>query len=392
MTPLRVARYFPPVQARWRPSRGDVALAAAVIALAVLEVSVNPALAPRGPALAIEVALGAVLLARRRAPLPVVVAVAVLMVAEWLAGVPLVEPLVPLVAAVLSGYSAAVRCSAWPAAAAFVVLVAAAQIVSQGAALGNFLFGSVFVGGTFAVGRVVRRRTSENVELERAAGRAKEREAAALLTAAEERRRIARDMHDVISHSVSVMVIQAGGAAQVLESDSARAKEALEAVQRTGRQALGELSHLLGVLREHGEEIGLEPQPGLGDVDALIDRARSSGVAVEVRREGATDGLPPGIELSIYRILQESLTNVLKHSGAKRARILLRYRTDGVELEVSDEGPAPTSAGVPSPATEGGHGLIGMQERVGAYGGTLQAGPQENGGYRVRALIPVESS
>jgi signal transduction histidine kinase len=223
---------------------------------------------------------------------------------------------------------------------------------------------------------------------------AEAREAARARSAADERRRIARDMHDVISHSVSVMVIQAGAAEAVLAADPARAREALAAVQHTGRQALGELAHLLGVLRENGDEVGLEPQPGVVDVSELVGQAERSGLRVRLSCEGSFDPLPPGVQLSAYRIVQEALTNVLKHAGAGSAVVALRAVDHGLEVEVTDDGahrPADDAGTLPEPRMpSGGHGLVGMRERVAAYGGTLNAGPVESGGYRVLARLPAE--
>lgn len=188
----------------------------------------------------------------------------------------------PLLAAVLAMYSAAAHLARWRSVLALAVLLVAdaIQVSVQHLGVGNFLFGLIFAGGTWSVGRLVRHRNRESAGLRQQALEAEAREAALARRAADERRRIARDMHDVISHSVSVMVIQAGAAEAVLGADPHRAREALAAVQHTGRQALGELAHLLGVLRENGDEVGLEPQPGVVDVSELVGQAERSGLRV----------------------------------------------------------------------------------------------------------------
>jgi signal transduction histidine kinase len=202
---------------------------------------------------------------------------------------------------------------------------------------------------------------------------------------AEERTRIARELHDVIAHSVSVMTIQAGAAEEMLKRDPARALEPVRAVQQTGREALNEMKRLVGMLREHDEETGLEPQPRLRDVERLVAQVREAGLQVELRVEGEPRPLPIGIDLSAYRVVQEGLTNALKHAGGgARATVTVSYREDGVAIEVSDDGAAPALPG-------GGHGLTGMRERVGVFGGTFDAGPRASGGFAVRALLPLES-
>jgi signal transduction histidine kinase len=202
---------------------------------------------------------------------------------------------------------------------------------------------------------------------------------------AEERARIARELHDVIAHSVSVMTVQAGAAEEMLKVDPARAFEPVRAVQETGRQALVEMKRLVGVLREHDEEIGLAPQPGVIDIERLAAQMRDAGLPVEVRVEGAARPLPIGVDLSAYRVVQEALTNALKHAGAASAVVTLRYGARDLTVEVTDEGPG-------RGMKPGGHGLIGMRERVGIFGGTFEAGPRPTGGFAVRALLPFEGS
>jgi signal transduction histidine kinase len=192
-------------------------------------------------------------------------------------------------------------------------------------------------------------------------------------------------LHDVIAHSVSVMVVQAAAATEMLKHDPERASQPLAAVEETGRQALVEMGRLVGLLRE-GEHFGLAPQPGLDDLDALAAQVTEAGLPVEVRIEGARRPVPLGIDLSAYRVIQEALTNALKHAGRARAHVLVRFETDALEVEVVDDG----SGG--APMHSGGHGLIGMRERVSVFGGEFHAGPRPGGGYTVRARMPFGSA
>jgi signal transduction histidine kinase len=218
--------------------------------------------------------------------------------------------------------------------------------------------------------------------------RARERRADALeeqarSAVAEERTRIARELHDVIAHCVSVMTVQAGAARMLLGEDPARAREPLLAVEETGRQTLGEMRRLLGMLR-HDAAPGLNPQPGLADLGALLERCERAGLPVELKVEGEPEPLAPGTDLAAYRVVQEALTNAIKHAGPARARVTVRYDRDALALEISDDGRAhPGNGG-------GGHGLVGMRERVSLYGGEFHAGPRAGGGYTVRAQLPRE--
>jgi signal transduction histidine kinase len=209
-----------------------------------------------------------------------------------------------------------------------------------------------------------------------------EREAGARQAAADERNRIARELHDVITHNVSVMVVQAAAANDVFDARPERAREALHAIEDTGRQALGELRRLLDV---EGGGDGTLPQPGLARVDELVANVRAAGLPVALEIEGHRSALPDGIDLSAYRILQEALTNTLKHARATKARVRVRYAADAVELEVTDDG-------VGGSVGNGGHGIVGMRERVALFGGRLDAGSQPEGGFAVRARMPLGTS
>ncbi len=243
---------------------------------------------------------------------------------------------------------------------------------------------AVVVGTAFALGRAMRRRELRLVASdERAAVLEREREEDLRRAASEERGRIARELHDVIAHGVTVMVVQAGAADQIMDRDPVQARQALLAIQDTGRHALTDLRRLLGLVRDE-ETMRLAPRPGLQELDALIDEMRKAGVPIEVEVRGTPRDLPAGVDLSAFRILQEALTNVLKHAGEARARVVVAYTPNAIELEVVDDGRVPSHGH--------GHGLVGMRERVLLYGGTLETGPVEGSGYRVRARLPLDAA
>jgi len=255
---------------------------------------------------------------------------------------------------------------------------------------------------------------------ERAARLERDRDAQARMAAAAERARIARELHDVVAHNVSVMVVQADGAAYALGSDPGRARQALAAISATGRQALSEMRALLGVLRESDDtdaeaELSaggakpatpdvldvpdlpdaagswsstpgsLTPMPDLDQLDDLLEQTRAAGLRVACTIEGDAQRLPAGTGLAVYRIIQESLTNTRKHAGpGARASVLLRYTRDGVEVAISDDG-----IGSAAPCDGAGHGLTGMRERAAMYGGSVQAGPASGGGFAVTARLPI---
>jgi signal transduction histidine kinase len=239
----------------------------------------------------------------------------------------------------------------------------------------------------WTTGLVLRRRTEHAARLEeRAIMLEQRREADAREAVAAERARIARELHDVVAHSVSVMTVQASGVRRLLKPEQEREREALETVERTGREALAEMRRLLGVLRETDGAAELAPQPGLDGLDRLLDQVRASGLPVELTVEGDRRPLPAGVDLSAYRIVQEALTNALKHAGKAQASVRLRYEPAALELAVENDG-ATAIVG------DGrGHGLHGMRQRAEVCGGTLDAGPRPEGGFRVRATLPVESA
>jgi signal transduction histidine kinase len=219
---------------------------------------------------------------------------------------------------------------------------------------------------------------------DRAARLERERDAQAQIAAAAERARIARELHDVIAHNVSVMVVQADGASYALDSSPERARQALGAIASTGRQALAEMRRMLGVLRSDEDATGVVPLPGIEQLGELLEQTRASGLAVSFTVQGVPGPLPGGLALAAYRIIQESLTNTRKHGGPQAsARVLLRYCEDVLMLQITDDGRGATEA------DGAGHGLTGMRERVALYHGTLRAGPRPGGGYQVTARLPV---
>lgn len=241
------------------------------------------------------------------------------------------------------------------------------------------------IGVAWLIGHIFRSTADRNAELrERAERLEREREANARAAVAEERTRIAREMHDVVAHSLSVMVVQAEAAEEMIGIDPERARKPLSAVQETGRGALTELRRMLGVLREMDEGPDLAPQPGLAGLGDLVEHVRDAGLPVELRVEGEPRPLSPTGDLQAYRIVQEALTNALKHAGPARAQVLVRYEADDVVIEVTDDGRGY------DPATDGrGHGLIGMRERVAVCGGQMSAGRRPQGGFEVVARLPV---
>jgi len=241
-----------------------------------------------------------------------------------------------------------------------------------------------FAAVAWFAGRAMRRR-QQLVDLmaERTRQLERDREERVRTMVAEERGRIARELHDVVAHSVSVMVIQAQAGPRLVE-DPARTTSAFEAIEASGREALVELRRLLGILRTGDEQLAIGPQPGLASLDGLVGQMGESGLAIEVHIEGEPVVLPPGVDLSAYRIVQEALTNTLRHAGDARARVGVRYSPSALELEIVDDG-----AGAPAKVNGSGHGLIGMRERTALYGGRLDAGPRPGGGYCVRARLPL---
>ena len=280
------------------------------------------------------------------------------------------------VAGMVSDFRSALAGAAIGYAAASVIILVERPPVSGTWAI--LTFGAV----SWAIGRTLVERAQRAAHLQERADRlAREQEVAV----AGERARIARELHDVIAHSVSVMTVQAGAARLLLEEDPSRAREPLVSVEETGRQALAEMRRLLGILRAEDQPAALAPQPGVADISPLVEQLRAAGLPVDVVIDGDPRALPPGIDLVAYRVVQEALTNALKHAGAARAEVSIRYGATALEVSVVNDGHVASNGG-------GGHGIVGMRERVALYGGAFEAGPRRGGGYSVRARLPLEAA
>jgi signal transduction histidine kinase len=253
---------------------------------------------------------------------------------------------------------------------------------------GDYAFGAVLFGAAYAAGRLVRRLERQRLLLADAlAAQSREREARERALLLDERARIARELHDVVAHAVSVMVVQAGAARFALGTDEDEVRDRLLSVETTGRSAVDDLRRLLALLRADDDATASVPQPGLARLDELVDGLQRAGLPVRLQTEGLPADLPAMLDVTAYRLVQEALTNVLKHSAAEWVRVEVRAEADSVVLEVADGGPARAA----DPDWSNGQGLVGMRERVALFGGRLDAGP-DGAGWRVRAELPLESA
>jgi signal transduction histidine kinase len=264
------------------------------------------------------------------------------------------------------------------------------------AILATYLSSEIFLGGAWLVGWIERRRRARLAELHARAERLeREREEEARRAVSQERLRIARELHDVIAHSMSVIAVQSAVGNHVIDTQPAQARQSLAAIEATSRSALTEMRRLLGVLRQEGEPRGsLTPAPGLDDLSSLATQVQDAGLRVWINVDGERGPVPPGIDLSAYRVIQEALTNVIKHAGSATATVTVLYRDDSVTVEIANQAQAAPDARVPEPRTGSGpgitgHGIIGMRERVAVFGGEFAAGPGPDGGFLVRACFPV---
>jgi signal transduction histidine kinase len=363
---------------------GVDALVVVLALAAVVEAWVDSDREPRLLTVPLALAWTLPLLLRRRFPLVAPVVVFLVLAGEALVSAEAVTESQTNTLAILAAFGIAgahpdLRAAVAGAAAGYAALgmIASFQTIPFEAVA----FMLIFSAATWGIGRLVGERGRRALDLEERADRLERAHAEAV---AGERATIARELHDVIAHSVSVMTVQAGAARLLLDEEPARAKESLLAVEETGRQALGEMRRLLGILRGDEHETQLTPQPGIAEIDALVEHVRAAGLPVDVVVEGEPKRLPPGIDLAAYRVVQEALTNALKHAGAARAQVAIRYGAAAIELAVTNDGRVRRNGGV-------GHGLVGMRERVTLYGGELEAGPGREGGYAVRATLPIET-
>jgi signal transduction histidine kinase len=374
-----------------RPLRRDVLLAGAFAAALVLEVGTSST--ARGdfvPDAVIYGAAGLTMMFRRVATLPAVAACMALVTLGTVTGTHVQEMATSLLVLVLPTYAVGHEVEerrAYLGLAICVAGVVAVTIAAEDVSLATLGFPLGAQVAAFTAGRLLRNRLLLTRTLADEAARLElERAHRAEAAAGEERARIAREMHDVVAHTMAIMVVQAGAARSVLARDPARAEAALATVEETGRTALAELRRMLGFLREDAPA-ERAPQPGLGEVRGLVARAREAGLRVELREQGDRFGLPSGAELAAYRIVQEALTNTLKHAGpGTLATVTLQWQPDGLEIAVIDGG------GDRGTGEGTGHGLAGMRERMAMYGGDVEARPRPDGGFAVRARLPREDA
>jgi signal transduction histidine kinase len=329
---------------------------------------------------------------RRKSPLLAVVLTGVAGNLAIMAGVPMNNIFAPILAFLIVTYSVSAQSDRRRALIGLAVIVlsvwGAITFANQPHGPGDYLQSGLLWGAAWVAGRAVWYRFAQAMSAERRAVMAENETAeVAQQSVVLERARIARELHDIVSHGLSLMIIQAGAAERVLDTSSLKVDMALKAIQNVGRDALVEMQRLLAVLRLEDPEDGLAPQPSLSQLDQLIASVRTAGLPVNLTIEGEVRKLPPGLDLCLYRLIQEALTNALKHSGRAQTRVHLHFGTDHVELEVID-----TGTQKPTQVAPGGHGLIGMRERVAAYGGRLDTGALPGGGFAVRANLPVTAA
>jgi len=395
---------------RERPTLVDAAVAAllAVSAVALLRLVANdiarfdPTFDPPGwPALLIAGLTPTVPLAwRRRRPLLVAPVVCVALVAGRIV-IDVAEGAATVLAVYLAIYSAALhgrgRWRTVVIAGSVAIVVAeivreiwfidAAGEVPTWIMVFTLIYNLVILALPWWLGEAMRLRAEREQQLlSRTIELAREREENARRAVFEERVRIARELHDVVAHHVSTMGVQAGAARRVMERDPAAARSALHTIEESSRHAVGEMHQLLGFLRSDGQSDALAPQPGLRDLDELVEQFRAAGLRVEVAPCTLEQPLPATLQLSIYRIVQEALTNVLRHSGAAAAEVRLVEQDGSLIVEVRDRGAGAASAIRP----DGGHGITGMRERAALHGGVLHAAPATGGGFVVEARVPLE--
>jgi signal transduction histidine kinase len=371
----------------------DVAVGLGAWAASTLEIAVDAQRqGPLAANLAVATGYSLPLLWRRRAPLLAAVAMFASLAVGTIFLTPANHLIVPLLDVVCLGYAVGAFThggKAWLGALMLLAGMLGNIALTTRARAGDFILPTALVLMTALAARALRSRAELTAQLHEVAARAQQAHDEQLrAAAAAERRRIAREMHDVIAHSLSVMVIQAGGARRILDRDPARAAAAAAEIERTGREAMVEMRHLLVLLHpgeRHGERA---PQPSLSQLDALVARARAAGLPATLYVQGPRRPLPAGLDLAVYRIAQEALTHAIEHAGAAPTAVTLRWRRDELELEVRDAGPGGRAAAI---ERDGGHGLVSMRERVRLYGGELETVQPAHGGWIVRARLPLAS-
>jgi signal transduction histidine kinase len=378
----------------------DSAIALGLFAMTLIEMSTIhcPCVSATDSALTVLfMALGTLPLAwRRRYPFTVMNVIGLTAVLYDILGIP-PDPYTAIFGIIVGLYSVAAYARRDLALVAAGTLAAALIVVNLPAIAGHQDFrdvasSAVFLGGAWVVGDSMRsRRRRDELLRERAERAEREREERAEKATLEERSRIAREIHDVVTHSVSVIAVQAGAARAVVEQHPDQALEALQAIERTSRETMADLRRALGVLRDPGDGAALAPQPGLDRLDDLVEQFRGTGLTVAADVQGPARPLPAGLDLAAYRVVQEALTNALRYAAPATAHVLVRFEPGALVVSVTDDGRGANPSANGSAAT-GGQGLVGMRERVTAYGGTLEAGPApEGGGFAVLARFPLAS-
>lgn len=374
-------RYLLSVRSSLRPPLLDAALAGALAVAVLAEAAMTET--TRTPAVhaVVGVAVVAGLAWRRRYPLPVLLLA--------VAGVFVLDPMNQfsvLAALVIASYTAGACLDpphSWVA-LAFAVGSFWIAFAVGGGVPSDFVLPTVFYGGPWLIGRLSRDRARRADEFaERAATLEREQEEAQAAAVAAERARIARELHDIVAHSISVIVVQTQAVRRRLDPAQVREAEDLSTIELTARQAMDEMRRLFGVLRAYGEPASLAPQPGLDQLDRLLAETRAAGLVVDLSIEGDPVPLPPGVDLAAYRIVQEALTNVRKHAGTDHAGLTLDFRDHELHVVVVDDGRADATT-----SARAGYGLVGMRERVSVYGGMLETGRSPGGGFAVRATLP----
>ena len=369
-----------------RPPRVDILVAAGLLLWALLEAFIDPGPGPLVGRIAFAIAISVPLAFRRQAPGIVAAVVSAATLARALPATVSEHGTMPFPSVLLAAFSVACYARRTVVAVAGGLLLFATMLIAVesdyytggGANASNLAILSLFLGGAWGAGWLVRQRAAQ---ARRAVAESGE---LARTAVGEERARIARELHDVVAHSVSIIAVQAGAAEELIERDPEKARQHMSSVRRTAREAMSEMRRLLDVLRT--DEPGYAPQAGLARLTDLLDETRAAGVPVELIEQGERPRLAPGLDLVAFRVVQESLTNVRKHAPGARTLVQFRYRPRALELEVINEaGVTPANANGDRP----GHGLVGMRERVRLFDGSFDAQPAPHGGFRVHASLPL---
>ena len=372
----------------WSRRYGDYVLAAMITAMALVDIWTNKWITGPKPLFTFLVLCMTIPLAwRRRFPLAVALIVSSAVFAQVALAPSLQPPVAPIVVWVIVTYSVAAHASLERALLGGLLMIASVDVWSVSSSPGQtqFVFLTIIFSGFWIAGRVVysRNRLAEELKI-RTQELEAEREETARLAVAEERARIARELHDVVAHTLSVIVVQAG--AENLTTTDPQAREAFGQIAATGRSALGEMGRLLGMLRSDSDRTDLVPQPGLAGLPELIATVERAGLKVRLDVVGEPHVLPPTMDVSAYRIVQEGLTNSLKHSECTSVAIEINWSETSLQIEIADNGVGPRGN------IHSGHGLIGLRERVALFHGTLVTGRGEAGGFHISALLPLPTS